>query len=134
MRKEQNKTAKNGFTLVEVLIAMILAAIIASICMLQAGVLVKGVQVKPDHQEQFAILQIRELVSLSAHAFVRDRNLVLVENGEEEVLELDQNRLVKRPGYEILMENLEDVYFEQKEQKLYLVFTKNKRTKTFQIG
>lgn len=134
MRKEQNKLAKNGFTLVEVLIAMILAAIIASICMLQAGVLVKGVQVKPDHQEQFAILQIRELVSLSAHAFVRDRNLVLVENGEEEVLELDQNRLVKRPGYEILMENLEDVYFEQKEQKLYLVFTKNKRTKTFQIG
>lgn len=134
MRKEQNKPAQNGFTLVEVLIAMILAAIIASICMLQAGVLVKGVQVKPDHQEQFAILQIRELVSLSAHAFVRDRNLVLVENGEEEVLELDQNRLVKRPGYEILMENLEDVYFEQKEQKLYLVFTKNKRTKTFQIG
>lgn len=134
MRKEQNKPTKNGFTLVEVLIAMILAAIIASICMLQVGVLVKGVQVKPDHQEQFAILQIRELVSLSAHAFVRDRNLVLVENGEEEVLELDQNRLVKRPGYEILMENLEDVYFEQKEQKLYLVFTKNKRTKTFQIG
>lgn len=134
MRKEQNKPIKNGFTLVEVLIAMILAAIIASICMLQAGVLVKGVQVKPDHQEQFAILQIRELVSLSAHAFVRDRNLVLVENGEEEVLELDQNRLVKRPGYEILMENIEDVYFEQKEQKLYLVFTKNKRTKTFQIG
>ena len=60
--------------------------------------------------------------------------MVLVENGEEEVLELDQNRLVKRPGYEILMENLEDVYFEQKEQKLYLVFTKNKRTKRFQIG
>lgn len=134
MRKEQNKPTKNGFTLAEALISMILAAIIASICMLQAGVLVKGIQVKPDHQEQFAILQIRELVSLSAHAFVRDRNLVLVDNGEEEVLELDQNRLVKRPGYEILMENLEDVYFEQKEQKLYLVFIKNKRTKTFQIG
>lgn len=134
MIKEQSKQNKNGFTLVELLIGMILATIIASICMLQAGVLVKGIQVKPDHQEQFAILQIRELVSLSSHASVRDRNLVLYENGEEEVLELDQNRLVKRPGYEILMENLEDVYFGQNGQKIYLVFTKNKRTKTFQIG
>ena len=134
MINEQNKRIKNGFTLVELLLGMILATIIASICMLQAGVLVKGIQVKPDHQEQFAILQIRELVSLSAHASVRDHDLVLYENGEEEILEFDQNRLVKRPGYEIFMENLEDVYFEQKYQKLDLVFTKNKRTKTFQIG
>lgn len=132
--KKKDATTKNGFTLAELLIGMMIATIIASICMLQAGVLVKGIQVKPDHQEQFAILQIRELVSLSNHATVQDRDLVLFENGEEEVLQLDRNRLVKRPGYEVLMENIEDVYFEQKGQKLYLVYTKSKRTKTFQIG
>lgn len=135
---QKNKRAarikRNGFTLAQLLVGMIVATIIASICMLQAGVLVKGLNVMPDHQEQFAILQIRELVSLSAKASVRERDLVLFENGKEETLQQDKNRLVKRPGYEILMENLEDVYFEQQGQKLYLVYTKSKRTKTFQIG
>lgn len=132
--KRADRIKRNGFTLAQLLVGMIVAAIIASICMLQAGVLVKGLNVMPDHQEQFAILQIRELVSLSAKASVRDRDLVLFENGKEETLQQDKNRLVKRPGYEILMENLEDVYFEQQGQKLYLVYTKSKRTKTFQIG
>ncbi|MGM9960322.1 MAG: hypothetical protein ACI32F_03290 [Allobaculum sp.] len=132
--KRADRIKRNGFTLAQLLVGMIVATIIASICMLQAGVLVKGLNVMPDHQEQFAILQIRELVSLSAKASVRERDLVLFENGKEETLQQDKNRLVKRPGYEILMENLEDVYFEQQGQKLYLVYTKSKRTKTFQIG
>lgn len=125
---------KNGFSLAEMMLGMIVATVIASICMLQAGALIRGLNVKPDHQEQFAILQIRELVSLSAKASVRDGDLVLFENGKEEILQQDRNRLVKRPGYEILLENLEDVNFEQQGQKLYLVYTKSKRTKTFQIG
>lgn len=132
--KRADRIKRNGFTLAQLLVGMIVATIIASICMLQAGVLVKGLNVMPDHQEQFAILQIREHVSLSAKASVRERDLVLFENGKEETLQQDKNRLVKRPGYEILMENLEDVYFEQQGQKLYLVYTKSKRTKTFQIG
>lgn len=132
--KRADRIKRNGFTLAQLLVGMIVATLIASICMLQAGVLVKGLNVMPDHQEQFAILQIRELVSLSAKASVRERDLVLFENGKEETLQQDKNRLVKRPGYEILMENLEDVYFEQQGQKLYLVYTKSKRTKTFQIG
>lgn len=128
------KPAGNGFTLTEALFALFVGVFIGSICAGLAGVLHHGMQIQPDDQEQFAVLQIREMVAIARSAQVEEGKLILQESSREETLGKDKNRLVKQPGYEILMERLEDVYFEAKGNKLYLTFKKNGKIKTFQIG
>ncbi len=64
MKKDQ----ANGFTMIEALMALLIASILASILFVQASTAHKALQLPMDDQEQFAILQIREMVSLSRTA------------------------------------------------------------------
>lgn len=52
-------------------------------------------------------------------------------DGEETTLELDQNRLVKKPGFEILLFNVDDVSFSKKNDFIYIHITRNNQTYTF---
>lgn len=130
MKKDQ----ANGFTMIEALVALLIASILASILFVQASTAHKALQLPMDDQEQFAILQIREMVSLSRTAQAENDQLILEEHSRQETLELDKNRLVKRPGYEILMEHVDAVEFFTQNGKLYLRYTKQGHVKEFQIG
>lgn len=124
----------NGFTLQEALLAMLIGIILCGICIMQAAAIRYGTAMRPDDQEQFAVLQIREIISLCQSVHTEARRLELKENGRTETLELDRGRLVKRPGYEIFMEDLEDAGFEARNGHLYLSYTRHGIRKTFQIG
>ncbi len=125
---------KNGFTMVELLLCLMASVIIAGILMLQALAMRQSMRLSLDDQEQFAILQIREMVSLSKSARIEDHKLVLEEHSRTETLEMDKNRLVKKPGYEILMEQIDKAEFFNQEGKFYLRYTKNGHVQEFQIG
>lgn len=124
----------NGFTMAELVMTLLIGVIISSILVLQTSVLLKGSRVVLDDQEQFAILQIREMLSLSRTAGIEENALVLELDGKEQRLEADKNRLVKRPGYEILMEQVSGIRFERKGESIYLVYQKQEKERSFQIG
>ncbi len=126
--------ARNGFTMVEVLLGCMAAMMIAGILLLQASTINRAMKLTIDDQEQFAILQIRQMVSLAKAARIESGKLVLEEHSRTETLEMDQNRLVKKPGYEILMEKMDKIEFFNQEGKLYLRYVKNGHVQEFQIG
>lgn len=133
-RKGSAPLSVNGFTLSEALMALLIGVLIAGICLGFAQILNHAYKIKPDDQEQFAILQIREMITTARKAKVEQGSLWLIESSREERLVKDKNRLVKQPGYEILMENLEDVYFEIRESRIWLSYKKGGKERSFQVG
>lgn len=131
---QYSKIACNGFSVVELLASLLIASLIANLCAMQTKSLMQAITWQPDDQEQFSILQLRELIALSKSATVKNGVLYLEREGKEESIGQDKNRLVKKPGYEIFMENVREVYFEQDNQKIEIVWVKNKRRQRFQVG
>lgn len=124
----------NGFTVSELLLSLLVGIFITSLCAVQSKTMLNALRLQGDDQEQFSVLQIRELVALSKSARVQNGILYLEYQGKEEVLTQDKNRLVKKPGYEIFLENIEKVYFEQTDQAIELVWIQQAKTKRFQVG
>lgn len=85
------------------------------------------------HQEQLAILQLRQLLSLSREIEVYDDYLTMIYGQEEIKLIQHQDRLVRKEGYMIYMEGVEDVSFEQLDNKIYLNFRKDDQAKKIQL-
>ncbi|WP_323088430.1 prepilin-type N-terminal cleavage/methylation domain-containing protein [Allobaculum sp. JKK-2023] len=133
-KRKIKKAPANGFTMIEALMALLIASIFASILFVQVRTAHQALHLPLDDQEQFAILQIREMVSLSKIAQVQNDQLILEEHERQETLQLDKNRLVKKPGYEILMEHIDAIEFFTQNGKLYLRYSKQGHVKEFQIG
>ncbi len=124
----------NGFMVSELLLSLWIGIFITSLCTFQIKTMLNALSLQGDDQEQFSVLQIRELVALSKSARVQNGILYLEYQGKEETIGQDKNRLVKKPGYEIFLENVEKVYFEQTDQVIELVWIQQAKTKRFQVG
>lgn len=124
---------KNGFTLIESLLGLMVSLIVSFLVMVLIMTCQHIITLDTYQQDQFAILQIRQLAALSSEYQVEDGILYLVINHEQYQMEWDKNRLVRTEGYEILLENIENAYFEQEDESVYLFFQKNKKNYRFQI-
>ena len=51
---------------------------------------------------------------------VSSDEISLICNGKEQVISLDENRIVKRDGYQILLNGISDVEFELLEETVYM--------------
>lgn len=125
--------SKNGFTLSEALLAFLICMICVSLLSAQTRVLSSSLRIRDDSQEQFAILQLRELCSLSWKASVSHGQLHLQWADKTETVALDQRRLVKTPGYEIFMENIDTAVFKEHKGKIELEVMYENHKKTWQI-
>ena len=128
---------KNGFILTDALFGlfvMILCAGVLSFCaVIYLRTCVLFINYRPNHQDQFAILQLRQIAAVSKDREVKERTLYMIYEHEEIRIEFDRNRLVKRDGYEILMENIEYAEFFEEDEKIYLRYQKDKKTFSVQI-
>ncbi len=115
--KRINHKKTNGYTLIQTLLALLVCSICALILSLQASALRKMSCVSPPLQEEFAILQIREMAMLANAIDVENGVLILDQGRREERLAQDGKRLVKRPGYEILMEGVDQARFQKRSGK-----------------
>lgn len=123
----------NGFTLSETLLALFAASLITLLCASMMQTLLKIRTLPVQTQEQLAILQIREIAASSVEGRVQDGKLILSSGHDSVTLEFHNNRIVKRPGYQILLENAEHAFFEQEGRKINLVVTIHEKTRTWQI-
>lgn len=55
------------------------------------------------------------------------------EKGEENTIIFDKRRLVKTPGYEILITDIDDVIFFEKDAYMYLTITRGQQKYTYMI-
>lgn len=84
-------------------------------------------------QEQMAVIQLREILSLSKNIEVEQNKLTMNYKHESIWIGQDKNRLVKKEGYEILMEGVDYVAFFKEKEEIYLSYTKANKEYNVQI-
>lgn len=97
----------NGFTLVEALVALMASGLVAICFVLVLQACVRMVNQDIDHQEQFSILQLRQISALSDHCKVENEWMVCSYMKSDIAIGFNANRLVKIDGYEIFMEDID---------------------------
>ncbi len=119
-----------GFTLIEVLIAFTCVLIAILLCMPIISSI--AYMQKPSYlsEDRLAIYQLRLLLAQSNDISIKDESLYFLYQKEPQVLQYDRNRLVRKKGYEIFMQSVDDLYFEQREECFYVVWQREKKQKT----
>ena len=120
---------KNGYLLIEALVALFVCSIVSLLAVAFLQIALRMFLLKDDSQIQFAILQIRQELALCDSITIQEHQLTYVLNHEERSIYADKNRLVKSPGYEILMENVEEVWMYEEDDKIYIEV----ENKTYQL-
>ncbi len=128
------KSIPNGFTMIEALIALFITLIVSFCAVIYLRTCVIFINYRPNHQDQFAILQLRQIVAVSKDKEVKEKALYMIYEHDQIRIEFDRNRLVKRDGYEILIENIEYAEFIEEDEKIYLRYQKDKKTYSVQIA
>lgn len=129
----KRKYPPNGFTLIDSLLGLCVSMIVAFLALLLILTCHRLVNLPSVQQDQFAILQMRQLAMLASDNHTKNGYWICTLNHEEYMIGYDRHRLVKEKGYEILMEFVDQAEFYEKEHKIFLKYEKNKKTYTFQI-
>lgn len=119
--------------MIEALIALFISLIVSFCAVVYLRTCVLFINYRPNHQDQFAILQLRQIAAVSKNREVREKSLYMIYEHEEIRIEFDRNRLVKRDGYEILMENIDNAEFVEEDEKVYLRYQKGQKKYAVQI-
>lgn len=134
MSRPSNNKKANGFTMSECLLALMTSVFLAMLLVICLQSLLFQITRPEDSQPQFALLQLRETAALARKARVHKGELILTMAKNEKVIQQDRNRLISRPGYEILLEGVKLAVFENRQGKIYLVVTDEKnRTRAWQV-
>lgn len=116
------KLKRNGFTLIEALLALFITSLVSLLgCMLMRCAL-HFAHMDVDTQNQFAVLQLRRELAQSNDLKIESDCLSYILNHEKKVLYFDKHRIVKSPGYEIYMEQIDEAIFYKKEDGYYVWF------------
>lgn len=124
---------QNGFTLIEALLSLLICSLVASLCAAQCQAIGSALPQSASTQNQFAIVQLREIAASSKRVSVENGALVLEREGKTETIRFDRNRLVKTPGYEIFAENIQSARFIQNGSAIDLEINDENTTGTWQI-
>lgn len=134
---KQNGTIRpriNGFTLVEALVALMASGLVTVCFVLVLEACVHMVNQDADHQEQFSILQLRQIAALSDHCKVENEWMVCSYMKSDIAVGFDANRLVKIDGYEIFMEDIDYAGFYDQDDHIYLKWEKKGKGYQAQIN
>lgn len=133
VREKTDGKRSNGFTLTEALTAMLCSIILFGLLTSMTSVC-KGLAQKDENKNlEFAILQIRHQCSLALQYECPDGVLELNFGSDSCQFCYDKNRIVKKPGYEIFLEGIENGRFEQTDEGVDLVYEQNGKEIRWQI-
>lgn len=127
------KSIKNGFTMIDALLSLLVFSIVTLCMIVFLQTCLKIVNMDMLQQEQMAVIQLREILSLSKNIEVEQNELTMNYKHESIWIGQDKNRLVKKEGYEILMEGVDHVAFFKEKEEIYLSYTKANKEYNVQI-
>lgn len=123
--KKYGKTNK-GFTLLETLLALYIISITMLLLTSSLGILK---QMNKDHRysdDAIAIHQIRILLATSKNIQILENELSFDLQSDTFYLQFDRNRLIKRKGYEIYLEDVEELHFYEEGECFGVEWKRNK--------
>lgn len=127
------RSIKNGFTMIDALLSLLVFSIVTLCMLVFLQTSLKMLNMDMLQQEQMAVIQLREILSLSKAIEVQSNELTMNYKHESIWIGQDKDRLVKKEGYEILMEGVKNVAFYQQEEEIFLSYSKAEKEYNVQI-
>lgn len=127
------RSIKNGFTMIDALLSLLVFSIVTLCMLVFLQTSLKMLSMDMLQQEQMAVIQLREILSLSKAIEIQSHELTMNYKHESIWIGQDKDRLVKKEGYEILMEGVKNVAFYQQEEEIFLSYSKAEKEYNVQI-
>ena len=127
------RSIKNGFTMIDALLSLLVFSIVTLCMLVFLQTSLKMLNMDMLQQEQMAVIQLREILSLSKAIDVQSHELTMNYKHESIWIGQDKDRLVKKEGYEILMERVKNVAFYKRDEEIFLSYSKAEKEYNVQI-
>lgn len=127
------RSIKNGFTMIDALLSLLVFSIVTLCMLVFLQTSLKMLSMDMLQQEQMAVIQLREILSLSKAIEVQSHELTMNYKHESIWIGQDKDRLVKKEGYEILMEGVKNVAFYKRDEEIFLSYSKAEKEYNVQI-
>ncbi len=127
------RSIKNGFTMIDALLSLLVFSIVTLCMLVFLQTSLKMLNMDMLQQEQMAVIQLREILSLSKDIDVQSHELTMNYKHESIWIGQDKDRLVKKEGYEILMEGVKNVAFYKRDEEIFLSYSKAEKEYNVQI-
>lgn len=127
------RSIKNGFTMIDALLSLLVFSIVTLCMLVFLQTCLKMLNMDMLQQEQMAVIQLREILSLSKDIEVQSHELTMNYKHESIWIGQDKDRLVKKEGYEILMEGVKNVAFYKRDEEIFLSYSKAEKEYNVQI-
>lgn len=123
---------KKGYTLVEALLALFFSSLLMVLILSMLYVLNQSKEsMKSFDQNRIGLIQLQNELSLGSDYTQINNQICYVKFESEFCLEIDSNRLVKTPGYEIYLTNIKEGQLSLYEKSIQ--FTSAQLEHTFNI-
>lgn len=126
--------SQTGFTLIETLLAFSLFSFCLLLLVSSVMVVNKGREQLLYNEDKIAEMQLQSIIA-QGHSFqIIDNNLSFQYRMQAVSLEVYQDKLVKRPGFEIFLQAIDNGYFQQEGACIYFVYTRQETSDTITLG
>lgn len=135
-QKSMTQTAakrRNGFTLSECLCALLCSTAVFLLCLNSMNALLHISRLPDESQLQLGILQLREETAVATKRSLKNGSLILHRSDGEQSIEFHSGRIVKKPGYEIFLENIDTGEFYEEDGGIFLKTIQKNRMRIWQI-
>lgn len=122
--KNSKMPINDGFTLIEALLALFIFSLTTLLISASLPVLKKSFEIRFLIEDEIGLRQIRRVLLLSDSVICDSQALYFYYLGEDASLEIDGDRVVKRNGYVIYLDDLENAHFSEKDHCIYLNYEK----------
>lgn len=128
------KFNQNGFTLLESIFSLFVVSIGLSLLITALPLLSKINQFDVYIEEEIALEKIREIILFASSIEVYSDEIIFYSMEDDASLILERTRIVRTPGYLILMDGLEQSEFAKKGSCIYLKYERNNIQKQRFLG
>lgn len=131
---DQYLAGKYGFTLIEMLLSLFISALIISSTSTLFRYLFSSIPSFGQDDLTYAIVSLTEDVNMANEVICKGDTINLKYFNQEFTYSLNQNRLVRTPGFNIYLHHVDDIYFETDGLYLYLNIERGNQPEKYQIG
>lgn len=117
---------KQGFTLIELLLSLYIIVICLTLITYGVKAMKKILDYDYYSQDMIAINQLRTYMASKQLIACDDDEIIMQAYDKEIIIKYDKKRIVITPGYQIMMQKVENAYFYELNDRIYFHYERNK--------
>lgn len=120
--------------MIEMLLSLFIFSLSMSLLTMSIPLIHRLQDIHVDIEDEIALYQLRQLLLYASEIQYNEDELNFFYFEKEASLVLEKNRIVRKDGYVIYMEDIEKSYFTQKGDCFYISYEKNNKRKERFLG